>query len=114
MLAGYYPALRQERPAWLSIASTQSALLAPGDLPPCSQAVSLEEDTLLAAISSRLGASSQQEGAAAVAGGADHGLSADVQQWQVDWRDIKLERVIGGGSFGRVYLGTWKETQVGG
>ncbi len=80
---------------------------------PCSQPHSLEEDRLLAAISSRLGSTGQQESAGGGGGDvAEHALSADVQQWRVDWRDIKLERVIGGGSFGKVYLGTWKETQA--
>ncbi|KAL4433230.1 hypothetical protein ABPG77_003278 [Micractinium sp. CCAP 211/92] len=78
-----------------------------------SQPHSLEEDRLLAAISSRLGSTGQQESAGGGGGDvAEHALSADVQQWRVDWRDIKLERVVGGGSFGKVYLGTWKETQV--
>lgn len=80
--------------------------------PPCSQPLSIEEDALLAAISSRLGSAAQREAGAGGGAGGEHPLSADVQQWRVDWRDIRLERVIGGGSFGRVYLGTWKETQV--
>jgi predicted Ser/Thr protein kinase len=35
-----------------------------------------------------------------------------MQRWEVQWEELELERLIGGGSFGRVYLARWKETEV--
>ncbi|PRW61477.1 Serine threonine- kinase CTR1 isoform B [Chlorella sorokiniana] len=37
-------------------------------------------------------------------------LSPDMQLWAVRWEQIQLERAIGRGSFGRVYLATWNAT----
>ncbi|KAL4422525.1 hypothetical protein ABPG75_008722 [Micractinium tetrahymenae] len=43
---------------------------------------------------------------------ARSGLSADVQQWEVRWEDLRLDRLIGKGSFGRVYLAYLHESPV--
>ncbi|KAK9830425.1 hypothetical protein WJX72_011709 [[Myrmecia] bisecta] len=32
--------------------------------------------------------------------------------WQVNWRDLNIQKVIGEGSFGKVYLAKWRETTV--
>lgn len=39
-------------------------------------------------------------------GGAalEGGLASSVRQWAVEWSDVQLERLVGRGSFGRVYL----------
>lgn len=39
-------------------------------------------------------------------------LPAEVQQWEVQWENIVLERPIGRGSFGKVYLANWNATPV--
>ena len=33
-----------------------------------------------------------------------------MQRWEVRWEDIQLERLLGRGSYGRVYYGRWAET----
>ncbi|KAL4450218.1 hypothetical protein ABPG77_010887 [Micractinium sp. CCAP 211/92] len=37
-------------------------------------------------------------------------LSPEAELWQVAWSELQVERVIGHGSFGRVYLAHWQET----
>jgi len=39
-------------------------------------------------------------------------LSAEARMWQVDWSELHVERAIGRGSFGCVYLARWNETRV--
>ena len=39
-------------------------------------------------------------------------LDADMQRWEVGWESIQIERPLGQGSFGWVYLGRWNETMV--
>ncbi|KAI3432561.1 hypothetical protein D9Q98_004110 [Chlorella vulgaris] len=39
-------------------------------------------------------------------------LRADVQQWAVQWSDLQIDRPIGRGSFGWVYLAQWHQTAV--
>jgi len=40
------------------------------------------------------------------------GLPIDVKLWTVVFKDLQMERQIGEGSFGRVYLAKWNETLV--
>lgn len=88
---------------------------------------SLDEDPLLSLISTRL-ATRQGHGAAtpstptalspATCGSGPLPssrrlqLPAAVQQWEVRWEELSVTRAIGRGSFGRVYLATWRETPV--
>lgn len=39
-------------------------------------------------------------------------LPMDVKMWTLNFRDLQLDKQIGEGSFGRVYLGWWNETPV--
>jgi serine/threonine protein kinase len=39
-------------------------------------------------------------------------LRADVQQWEVQWGELQVDRPIGQGSFGWVYLAQWHQTSV--
>ena len=39
-------------------------------------------------------------------------LPLDVKMWTLNFRDLKLEKQIGEGSFGRVYFAWWNETPV--
>lgn len=52
-------------------------------------------------------ASGVSAGARTISGGASSAgeLSPEVQQWEVLWEDLALEKLIGKGSFGRVRLG---------
>ena len=43
---------------------------------------------------------------------ASRPLRPEVQQWLLQWEDITPIRLIGRGSFGRVYLALWNETPV--
>lgn len=51
-------------------------------------------------------------GSAGVGSGGSGGLSPEVQQWEVEFEDIRFGRAVGRGSFGRVYLAVWRETPV--
>ncbi|KAL4458293.1 hypothetical protein ABPG75_013158 [Micractinium tetrahymenae] len=85
---------------------------------------SLESDPVLTFISSRMATLRQQpSGATGLATAASRGSSSalsrstsalpeEVRQWAVDWEAIQLERLIGKGSYGRVYLATWNATPV--
>lgn len=88
---------------------------------------SLEEDALLSLISTRLATRQDRRAAApsnpaalptsapgdATAPGTWRlQLPAAVQQWEVRWEDLCVVRPVGRGSFGRVYLATWRETPV--
>lgn len=35
-----------------------------------------------------------------------------MQQWEVQWEDLQVERAIGRGSYGRVYLASWASVPV--
>ena len=39
-------------------------------------------------------------------------LNLDVKMWTVAFNDLRMERQIGEGSFGRVFLAKWNETLV--
>ena len=39
-------------------------------------------------------------------------LRPEVQQWLVQWEELTPVRLIGRGSFGRVYLALWNETPI--
>lgn len=51
---------------------------------------------------------------AASSSAASSGLSPEVQLWEVQWDSIVLQRPIGRGSFGRVYLAQWNATPASG
>ena len=76
---------------------------------------SLESDPVLSHIASHLRSHHKQGSAAATSagsaalgspmGGSGSGsMLAEVQQWEVRWKDIQLEGAIGRGSFGKVRL----------
>ena len=44
--------------------------------------------------------------------GSSEALNAEMLRWEVLWTDLQIERPIGQGSFGCVYLGRWSQTQV--
>lgn len=78
---------------------------------------------MLTFISTRLATMARQQGPAPLTGsgaltaassGGGLGLLPEVQQWVVAWDKIRLERQIGRGSFGRVYLASWNATPVAG
>ena len=35
-----------------------------------------------------------------------------MERWEIGWHEVKIERPLGHGSFGWVYMGTWNETAV--
>ena len=39
-------------------------------------------------------------------------MGEHLKMWQISFRSIQLQRIIGEGSYGRVYLGTWQGTPV--
>lgn len=93
----------------------------------CIYSSSLDEDPLLSLISTRLatrqGHGTAAPGTPAALSPATPGsgpmpssrrlqLPAAVQQWEVRWEELSVTRAIGRGSFGRVYLATWRETPV--
>lgn len=39
-------------------------------------------------------------------------MGEHLKMWQINFRSIQLQRMIGEGSYGRVYLGTWQGTSV--
>ena len=80
---------------------------------------SLEGDALLSIIASHL-SSRQPGGQQALQQAAGSGdstaaaaqLGSSVQGWEVAWADIEVERLVGRGAFGMVYLGRWNELPV--
>lgn len=117
-------ALRPGR-GWLQKKRGKQAVSMSDDLPLNEVAVdaqssglhSLDDDPLLTYISGYLASRphrSPAPGASRLAmpSGEMSALPADVQQLCVDWDDLELERAIGRGSFGRVYLGRWRQTAV--
>ncbi|KAL4423124.1 hypothetical protein ABPG77_004807 [Micractinium sp. CCAP 211/92] len=93
--------------------------------PQTSSLHSLESDPVLTLISTRLATRRQQPSTAtglatlAASGRSSSAVSRttsalpeEVRQWAVDWEAIQLERLIGKGSYGRVYLATWNATPV--
>lgn len=60
---------------------------------------SLADDPLLSGISSGLAAA--RRAAPASQGGSDVS-AAELREWEVRWEDIRLERLLGRGSFGKV------------
>jgi len=103
----------------------------------CCSAHSLESDHLIAFITASLAGantfsqaaihSQATDGTAATTGtgrssltagsvggvsAGSSGLSPNVQQWQVEWDAITLERAIGKGSYGNVFLASWRQTPV--
>lgn len=83
---------------------------------------SLDSDPLLSLISTRLatrGDRGPRSNPAAISGAPSDQTTLDswrlpaaVQQWEVCWEELTLSRAVGRGSFGRVYLATWRETPV--
>lgn len=65
---------------------------------------------LVGYINSRLASLPASERASG--GGASVALSPEMQQWEVHWADLAIERFIGSGSFRRVYAARWRETPV--
>ena len=90
----------------------------PGPCPACSTS-SLEGDALLSIIASHLSLRQPggQQALQQAAGSGDSTaaaaqLGSAVQGWEVAWADIQLERLVGRGAFGKVYLGRWNELHV--
>lgn len=55
------------------------------------------------------------EPASGGSGGAGSGavaLRGEEQMWEVRWEDLEVERAIGRGSFGWVYVARWNQIQV--
>ncbi|PRW57887.1 water chloroplastic isoform A [Chlorella sorokiniana] len=120
--------------SYVSSGSGRSGSLLPGVLlgDPSLSIGALEDDELLSLISTRLATRAldrpqgqthpsspgpQARSPAALdnsgsGGPSSPGLSPDVQQWEVQWEHISIERAIGRGSYGRVYLGLWNATPV--
>jgi serine/threonine protein kinase len=80
------------------------------------------DDPLLAWVTRSGGSSGAAAAAAALAAGApghrrrgSHSLAAlpaDVQQFTINFDDLVIDKQVGEGSFGRVYVATWHETRV--
>ncbi|KAL4444865.1 hypothetical protein ABPG77_003915 [Micractinium sp. CCAP 211/92] len=80
---------------------------------------SLEGDALLSIIASHLFSRQpgRQQGLQRGPGSGDSAaaaaqLGSAVQGWEVAWGDIEVERLVGRGAFGMVYLGRWNELPV--
>lgn len=80
---------------------------------------SLDSDLTLSFIASSLAsaraAAVPARATAAPAGGGSGGggaVGSSVRQWEVQWEEITPLRVVGRGSFGKVYLCCWNETEV--
>lgn len=85
----------------------------------CYSLASLEDDQLLSYISSSLasapssrrrrpaspGALQPTRASSTHSGLSSGSLPAEVQQWEVQWEDLQVERAIGRGSYGRVRSG---------
>lgn len=55
---------------------------------------------------------SADSGASGLRKGSSNNYGMDLRLWQIDFRDLELQREIGEGSFGKVYLGLWRDTRV--
>lgn len=109
------------REAWPAHPHAQARSEMTSSPPPASNRCSLESDPLLSLISTRLAtrqdpaapsASGPSGSASAAPGSRRLWLPAAVQQWAVRWEELSVVRAVGRGSFGRVYLATWRETPV--
>lgn len=77
---------------------------------PCSAALGAGDDLqIVSYINSRLASLPASERSGSSGSGA---ISAEMRQWEVRWGDIQVERLVGSGSFGRVFAGRWHETPV--
>ncbi|KAK9816226.1 hypothetical protein WJX74_006734 [Apatococcus lobatus] len=65
------------------------------------------EDTALAAL---VPGGSDTDGTLLVAGRNRQNVNANL--WQILWKDLNVQKQIGEGSFGKVYLAKWRETTV--
>ncbi|KAI7844896.1 hypothetical protein COHA_001545 [Chlorella ohadii] len=74
--------------------------------------LSLDTDPVLTVIASNLDSHLAASRAAEPSPKLDGGSSGELQQWHVNWDDLRVERLLGRGSFGRVYLARWDETPV--
>ncbi|KAI7842172.1 hypothetical protein COHA_004194 [Chlorella ohadii] len=82
----------------------------------------LSSDPVLSYIASRLASGKPTSGltgssqspliGAGSSGSAGSSNIPGLAEWQVDWNNIKLERQIGRGAYGRVYSGHWSGIQV--
>ncbi|KAL4443368.1 hypothetical protein ABPG75_011105 [Micractinium tetrahymenae] len=67
----------------------------------------LRDDTLLRCLKSQLAASYASSPRSSNTAGR-----VDAEAWEIQFQDITFERVIGTGSFGKVFLATWHSTPV--
>lgn len=65
---------------------------------------SLDTDPVLTVIASNLDSHLAASRAAEPSPKLDGGSSGELQQWHVNWDDLRVERLLGRGSFGRVSL----------
>lgn len=100
---------------WLSdwVRCIVPAQAAPARLPslPCSLP-SRASDPLLSYISSALASRLQPAPRSAGSPAASGELLAAAAQWEVVWHELAIERAIGRGSYGWVYLAHWRRTPV--
>ena len=102
----------------LSVRLTQAVL------PPlfiCSSQ-SIPSDPALSFVTSQLGAptevaAQQQQQPTALTPGSSGGsgaleLRSEARVWEVQWQELKLQRLLGRGSFGSVYLAEWNQVPV--
>ncbi|KAI7838908.1 hypothetical protein COHA_007314 [Chlorella ohadii] len=56
----------------------------------------------------------REAGGRASGGGADSGLliPPELQRWVFDWSELSIRHLLGRGSYGRVFLATWRATPV--
>ncbi|GAB4822160.1 hypothetical protein N2152v2_009206 [Parachlorella kessleri] len=101
--------------------SSPNSVLTPDPIVPSAL---MANDPLLSSIVSQLNTqpntqpsiSSAESGLSANSGRASSRTSqrteVDMQNWNVSFEDLRLNRKIGEGSFGKVYLASWRTTQV--
>ena len=82
---------------------------------------SIPSDPALSFVISHLGAhtevAAQQQQPTALTPGSSGGsgaleLRSEARVWEVQWQELKLQRLLGRGSFGSVYLAEWNQVPV--